>query len=70
MTPLKITMIPHDGGPCPVDDQQSVLVQRKEYCLVGSRDDWYCSEHIAYAGDIDWTRILTYCPIEIQEELK
>ena len=52
----KLNMIPHDGGPCPVDRKQSVVIYD------GQRG--VAPIHADFAEKYDWGEVEYYCPVD------
>lgn len=70
MMPIEIKMIPHDGGPCPVDGR--LLVKRSDDDLIiidnankGDLSSYATGFYDVY--ELEWSEIIAYCPIEIKE---
>ena len=60
--PVKIHLIPHDGGPCPVEGYSYVTVKLRFGTMLIDKAIRIRWDHKNTAGDI-----IAYCPIEIKE---
>lgn len=60
--PTAIHLIPHDGGPCPVEEESFVITQMRVGVMDIEKAFRLRWNHKNAAGDI-----IAYCPIEIKE---
>lgn len=58
--PHTLNMVPHDGGPCPVNADQSVVVQYRN----GRYNISLRSEDFLWSHEDDSYDIMYYCPVD------
>lgn len=67
--PVKIKLIPHYGGPCPVDGD-AIVKYYDGYMIIteGCKKGQFETPLPSVSENaIDWRLIIAYCPIEIKE---